>query len=168
MGKDSYSQSHGFSSSLIQMWSWNIKKAECQRIDCFRIVVLEKTLESPLGCKEIKSVNSKGNQLWIFIGRTDAEAKTLWPLDSKSWFTGKDPDAGKDWRREEKLVAGDEMVGWHHRLGVSQLKDRGAWPAAVHGLANSQTWLSNWTTTSKPCENPVLISYRGGNTTVPQ
>ena len=85
---------------------------------CFWTAVLEKTLESPLDSKEIKPVNPKGNQSWIFIGRTDAEAKTpiLWPHDARNWLLGKDPDAGKDWRREEKGTTEDEMVGWHHRL----------------------------------------------------
>ena len=84
----------------------------------FWTVVLEKTLESPLDSKEIKPVHPKGNQSWIFIGRTDAEAETpvLWPPDVKSWLTGKDPDAGKDWRQEEKGMTEDEMVGWHHWL----------------------------------------------------
>ena len=79
---------------------------------------MEKTLESPLDCKEIKPVNSKGNQSWIFIGRTDVEAETpiLWPPDVKNWLIGKDHDAGKDWRREEKGTTEDEMVGWHHWL----------------------------------------------------
>ena len=85
---------------------------------CFWTVVLEKTLESPLGCKEIQPVHPKGNQSWVFIGRTDAEAETpvLWPPDTKNWLTGKDPDAGKDWGQEEKGTTEDEMVGWHHRL----------------------------------------------------
>ena len=85
---------------------------------CFRTVVLEKTLESPLDCKEIKWVNPKGNQLWIFIRRTDAEAEnsTLWPPDAKSQLIGKDPDAGKDWGQEEKVVTEHEMVRWHHWL----------------------------------------------------
>ena len=85
---------------------------------CFWTVMLEKTLESPLDCKEIKPVNLKGNQPWLFIGRTDveAEAPVLWPPDAKNQFIGKDPDAGKDWRQEEKGTAEDEMVGWHHRL----------------------------------------------------
>ena len=84
---------------------------------CFWTVVLEKTLESPLGCKEIQPVHSKGNQSWIFIGRTDAEAETpiLWPPDVKNWFFGKDPVAGKDWRQEETRTTEDEMVGWHHQ-----------------------------------------------------
>ena len=85
---------------------------------CFWTVVLEKTLESPLDCKEIQPVHAKGNQCWIITGRTDAEAETpiLWPPDSKNWLIGKDPDAGKDWGQEEKGTTEDEMVGWHHQL----------------------------------------------------
>ena len=83
---------------------------------CFQTVVLEKTLESPLDSKEINPVNPNGNQPWIFIGRTDAEAPILGPPDAKNWLTGKDPDAGKEWRQEEKGMTEDEMVGWHHRL----------------------------------------------------
>ena len=85
---------------------------------CFWNVVLEKTLESPLDCKEIKPVNPKGNQSWIFIGRSDTEAETpiLWPPDAKNWLIGKDSDAGKNWRQEEKGMTEDEMVGWHHQL----------------------------------------------------
>ena len=108
-----------FSVVMYRCESWNIKKAESQRIDwCFQIVVLEKTLESSLNCKEIKPVNSKRNQPWIFTGRTDAEAEApiLWPPDAKSQLTGKDPDAGKDWGQEEKGMTEDEMVGWHHCL----------------------------------------------------
>ena len=85
-------------------------------------MVLEKTFESPLDCKEIKSVNIKGNQPWIFIGRTDAEAPLLWPPDMKSQLIGKDPDAGKDWRQEEKGTIEDEMVGWHHWLNGHEFK----------------------------------------------
>ena len=94
--------------------SWTIKKAEHQRTDAF--VVLRKTLESPLDYKEIKPVNPKGNQSWIFIGRTDAEAPTLWPPDAKIWRIWKDPDYGKDWRQEEKGMTEDEVVGWHHPI----------------------------------------------------
>ena len=79
-------------------------------------MVLEKTLESPLDCKEIKALNPKGNQPWLFIEGTDAEAQILWPPDAKSWFIRKDPDTGKEWRQEEKKVTEDEIVGWHHRL----------------------------------------------------
>ena len=98
--------------------SWTIKKAECQRIDAFELWVLEKTLESPLDCKEIQPVHPKGDQSWIFIERTDAEAETpiLWPPDVKKWLIGKDSDAGKDWRQEEKGTMENKMVGWHHRL----------------------------------------------------
>ena len=96
--------------------SWTIKKAEHWRIECFWTVVLEKTLDRPLDCKEIQPVHPEGNQSWIFIGRTDAEAETpiLWPPDVKNQLIGKDPDAGKDWRWEEKGTTEDEMVGRHH------------------------------------------------------
>ena len=85
---------------------------------CFWTVVLEKTLESPLDCKEIQPVHPKGTQSWVFIGRTDVEAETpiLWPPDAKSWLIGEDPDAGKDWGLEEKGTTEDEMVGWHYQL----------------------------------------------------
>ena len=98
--------------------SWTIKKAERWRIDASAAVVLQKTLESPLDCKEIKPVNPKENQSWIFIGRTDAKAETpiLWLPDVKNWLIWKDPDAGKDWSQEEKGMTEDEMVGWHHQL----------------------------------------------------
>ena len=95
--------------------SWTIKMAKCWRTDAFEL--LEKTLESPLNCKEIKPVNAKGNQSWIFIGKTDAEAETpVLATDAKNWLIGKDPDAGKDWRQEEKGTTEDEIVGWHHQL----------------------------------------------------
>ena len=98
--------------------SWMIKKAERQRIDAFELWFKKKIPESPLDCKEFQPVYPKANQSWIFIGRTDAEAETpiLWPPDAKNWHTRKDPDAGKDWRQEEKGTAEDETVGWHHSL----------------------------------------------------
>ena len=94
------------------MWELNHKEGWVMKNWCLHIVVLEKTLDSPLDCKEIKTVNYKGNQSWIFIGKTDAEAKApvVWPPDAKSWLTGKDTDAGEDWRPKEKGVAEDEMV----------------------------------------------------------
>ena len=112
------SQGYGFSSSHVWMWELDYKESWAPKNWCFWTVVLEKTLESPLDCKEVQPVHPKGNQSWIFIGRTDAEAKTpiLWPPDAKSWFSWKDPDAGKDWGQEKKGMTEDEMVGWHHRL----------------------------------------------------
>ena len=113
--KGPYSQSYGFSSSHIQTWELDHKEAWALKNRCFWTVVLEKTLESPLDCKEIKPVNPKENQPWIFIGKTVAEALILWPPYSVSRLTGKDPDAGKDWGQEEKR-AEDQMTGWHHWL----------------------------------------------------
>ena len=103
--------------------SWTVKKAECWRIDAFEPVVLEKTLESPFNGKEVQPVHPKGNQSWIFIGRTDsdAEAPILWPPDEKNQFIGKDPDAGKDWKQEEKGMTEDETVGWHHWFNAHEL-----------------------------------------------
>ena len=103
--------------------SWTIKKVEPQRTDAFELV-LEKTLESPLDCREIQPVNPKGNQSWIFIGRTDAEAEALilWPPDGKNWLIWKDPDGGKDWMQEEKGMTEDEMVGWHHWLNGDEFE----------------------------------------------
>ena len=107
------SQSYGFSSSHVWMWELDYKESWAPKNWCFWTVVLEKTLESPLDCKEIKSVNPKGNQSWIGIGRTDAEAEApiLWPSDAKNWLIWKDTDAGKDLRREEKGTTEDEIVG---------------------------------------------------------
>ena len=96
--------------------TWDYKESWALKNWCFWTVVLEKSLESPLDCKEIQPVHPKGDQSWVFIGRTETETPILWPPDAKSWFIGKDPDAGKDWRREEKGTTEDEMVGWHHWL----------------------------------------------------
>ena len=108
-------QSYGFPSSRVWMWELDYKESWAPKNWCFWTLVLEKTCESPLSCKEIRVVNPKGNQSWIFIGRTDAEAPILWPPDEKNWLTGKDPDAGKDWR-QEKETAEDEIVGWHYQF----------------------------------------------------
>ena len=112
------SQSYGFSGSHVWMWELDYKESWVPKNWCFWTVVLEKTLESPLDCKETKPVHPKGNWSWIFIGRTDAEAETpiLWSPDPKNWLIGKDPDAGKDWSWEEKETMEDELVGWHHWL----------------------------------------------------
>ena len=114
--KGPYSQSYGFSSSHVWMWELDHKEGWAVNNWCFLIEVLEKTLESPLDCKQIKQINPKGNQPWIFIGRTDAEVEALvfCPSDAKNQLIGKDRDAGKDWGQEEKGVTEDEMVGWHH------------------------------------------------------
>ena len=98
--------------------SSTIRKAECRRIDAFELWCWRKLLKSPLDCKEIQPVHPQGDKSWVFIGRTDVEAETaiLWPPDTKSWLIWKDPDAGKDWRQEEKGVTENEMVGWHYRL----------------------------------------------------
>ena len=112
------SQGYGFSSSHVWMWEVDYKESWALKNWCFWTVVLEKTLESPLDCKEIQPVHPKGNQPWIFICRTDAEAEApiIWPPDAKGWLIWKDPDAGKDWGQEEKGTTEDEMVGWHHWL----------------------------------------------------
>ena len=111
-------QSCGFSSSNVRMWELDYKESWAPKNWCFWTVVLEKTLESPLDSKEIQPVHHKGNQSWIFIGSTDVEAETpiLWPPDVKNLLIWKDPDAGKDWRWEEKGMTADQMVGWHHLL----------------------------------------------------
>ena len=110
--EDLSSQSYGFSSSHVSMWELDYKESWAPKNWCLWTVVLEKTLESPLDCKEIQTVHPKGNQSWIFIGRTDAESETpiLWPPDAKSWFFGKGPDSGKDWGQEEKGATEDEVI----------------------------------------------------------
>ena len=109
---------------------------------CFWTVVLEKTLESPLDCKEIKEVHPKGNQSWIFVRRTDAEAETsmLWPPDVKNWLIGKDSDAGKDWRWEEKMMTEDEMVGWHHQLDGHEFEQAPGVSDGQGGLGCCSPW----------------------------
>ena len=122
--KDLSSQSSGFSRSHVWVWELDYKESWEPKDWCFWTVVSEKTLENPLDCKKIHPVNTKGNQSWIFIGRTDAEAVTpiLWLPDSKNWLIGKDHDAGKDWRQQEKGTAEDKMVGWHHQFTGHELE----------------------------------------------
>ena len=121
---------------------------------CFLTVMLEKTLESPLGCKEIKPVNLKGNQPWIFIGWTDAEAPKLWPPDAKSWLTGKDRDSGKDWRQEEKGMTEDEMVGCQHWLNGLEFEQTQGDSEEQGSLACCSPWgckasdMTHWLNTS--------------------
>ena len=148
------SQSCCFSSSHVQMLELDHKEGWGPKNRCFRIVVLEKTLESPLDSKESKPVNPKGNQSWIFIRRSDAEveAPILWLPDAKSRLTGKDCDAGKDWGHKEKGVTEDEMVRLHHQLNGHKseqipdiVKDRETWHAVVHEAAKHWTQLNDWT-----------------------
>ena len=135
-------QSYGFYSSHIWMWELNYKESWKLKNWCFWTVVLEKTLESPLDCKELQTVHPKGKQSWIFIGRTDAEAETLilWPFDVRNWLIWKDPDAGKDWRQKEKGMIEDEMVGWHHQLDGHEFE----WTLRVGDGQGSLVCCSQW------------------------
>ena len=155
------SQSYGFSSSHVWMWELDYKESWAPKNWGFRTMVLEKTLESPLDCKEIQPVHPKVDQSWVFIGKIDAEAETPIPClpDAKNWLIWKDPDAGKDWRQEEKGMTEDEMVGWHHQLdghefeqapGVDDrqesLKRCSPWGRKVSDMTE---WL-NWTELNLP------------------
>ena len=148
------SQGYGFSSGHVWMWALDCEESWAPKNWCFSTVVLEKTLESPLDCKEIQPVHPKGDQSWVFIGRTDVEAETpiLWPPHAKSWLIGKDSDAGRDWGQEEKGMTEDETAGWHHWLDGHEFE----WTPGVgdgqaglvccnHGVAKCQTRLSDWT-----------------------
>ena len=152
--KGPYSQSYGFSSSHECMWELDCKESWAPNNWYFWTVVLEKTFESPLDCKEIKPVNPKGNQSWVFIAKSDdlAEAPILFPPNAKNWLIGKDPDAGKDWRQKRR---GWQRMRWldditdSKDMSLSRLQElvmhREACHAVVHGVTNSWTWLSSWT-----------------------
>ena len=124
------------------MWELDYKENWVSKNLCFWTVMLEKTLKNPLDYREIQPVNPERNQSWIFTGRTNAEAEApiLWPPDGKNWFTGKDLDAGKDWRRDEKGTTEDEMVGWHHRLNGQKFEQALAVGDGQGGLACCSPW----------------------------
>ena len=151
-------QSYGFSSSHVQMWELDYKESWAPKNWCFWIVLLEKSLESPLDCKEIHPVRPKGNQSWIFTGRTDAEAETpiFWPPDKKNWLIWRGTEAGKAWRQGEKWTTEDEMVGWYHRLYGTWVGARsGSWwwtgkPGMLQSMGSQRIrhdWVNelNWT-----------------------
>ena len=160
------------------MWELDHKEIWAPTNWCFWTVVLRKTLESPLDCKEIQPVPPKGNQSWIFIGRTDAEAEApiLWPSDAKNWLVGKDPNAGKDWKQEEKGMREHDMVGWHHwpdghefeqALGVDNRQ--GSPPCCSpwgqkefgHDWATELIHMLKWYLVSQPCYNPFTLNLVG-------
>ena len=154
--------------------SWTVRRLSSKNW-CFWTVVLEKSLESPLDCEEILPVHPKGDQSWVFIGRTDVEAETplLWPLHVKSWLIGKDHDSGKDWRQEEKGTTEDEMFGWHHRLNGHEFEQalgvgdgQGSLGAAVHRVCKEvhTTEQLNWTVPIQSYNSvidqiPCLVRY---------
>ena len=142
VNKGPSSQGYGFSCGHVWMWELDYKESWAPKNWCFWTVLLEKTLESPLDCKEIQPVHPKGDQCWAFIGRTDVEAETpiLWPLDVKNWFIWKDPDAGEDWRREEKGMTEDEMIEWHHWLSEREFE----WTPGVGDRQAGLVCCSSW------------------------
>ena len=156
VNKGPSSQGYGFSSGHIWMWELDYKESWAQKNWCFWTVVSEKTLESPLDCKEIQPVQSKENQFWVFIGRTDAEAQTpiLWPPHVKSWLIGKDPDGGRNWGQEEKGSTENEMAEWHHWLDGHEIEQAPGVGDGQGGLVCCDLWghkesdtteLLNWT-----------------------
>ena len=151
------------------MWELDYRGSWVPKNWCFWTVVLEETLESPLDCKGIQPVHPKGNQFLVFIGRTDAEAEApmLWPPDVKNWLIGKDPDAGKDWRREEKGMTEDEMAGWHHWLDGHEFE----WIAGVGdgqgGLACCSPWGHKESDGTETELNWSLVEVPAGGSTVP-
>ena len=152
------------SSGHVWMWELDCEESWAPKTWCFWIVVLEKTLESPLDCKEIQPVHPKGDQSWVFIGRTDAKTETsiLWPPHVKSWLIGKDPDAGRDWGQEEKGTTEDEMAGWHHRLDGCEFE----WTPGVGdgqgGLACCNSWDHKKSDTTEQLNWAELIKWKVG------
>ena len=159
------------------MWELDFKECWAPKNWCFWTVVLEKTLESPLDCKEIQPLHPKGDQSWVFIGRTDVEAETviLWPPVVKIWLIWKDPDAGKDWGQEEKGTTEDEMVGWQHWLDGREFEQVGSWwwwwtgkPGALQSMGSQRVWqdwaselnqwLHNKTAQFKLCTKDYIIT----------
>ena len=161
MNKD-ISQGYGFSSGHVWMWEVDCEESWALKNWCFSTVVSEKTLESPLDCKEIQPVHPKGDQSWVFIGRTDAEAEApiLWPPHAKSWLIEKDSDAGRDWGQEEKGTTEDEMAGWHHWLdGWMASLTRWTWV-----WVNSRSWW--WS--GRPHVLLFMASQKVGHDWVPE
>ena len=155
------------------MWELDYKESWAPKNWCFWTVVLEKTLESPLDCKEIQPVHTKGDQSWVFIGRTDveAEAPILWPPDAESWLIWKDPDAGKDWGQEKKGTTEDEMVGWHHwhnghgfgwTLGVGDGQGGLAYCSSWDHKESDMTERLNWTEMNQQ-DNSILSDIARGH-----
>ena len=143
--------SNGFSRRHVWMWELDYKESWALKNWCFWTVVLKKTPESPLDCKEIQPVHPKGHRSWIFIGRTDAEAETpkIWPPDAKNWLIWKEPDAGKYWRKEEKGTTEDEIVGWHHRWTGFWVSSGSWWwtgkPGVLQSMGSQRVW-DDWAT----------------------
>ena len=159
------SQSYGFFSSYVWMWELDYKGSWAPKNWCFWTVVLEKTLESPLDCKEITPVNPKGNQSWIFIRRTDAETETtiLWLPDVKNWLIGKDLDAEQDWRQEKKGTVEDEMVRWHHHsldMSLSKLRELVMdWEAFKLQSVGLQTFGHDWVTELNWADSLIMSPF---------